>query len=159
MSRLPANLKVDVESLGDQGPPHGPPVLEFYNLPVRLAAVVLAPAGLGRELPPEERMAALLEAVIPGLDQVAELHRPLVRRWPNQVSASGFAHSVFQQARNCPARAARARRGPPWPARASSLGQPVMVGLVLHAAKPNSLGQTIIEAEHQWLGCLRVRWN
>ena len=96
---LPPDLTVEVETLGDQGPPDGPPVLEFYNLPMRLAAVVLAPAGLGRELPPDDQLAPLLDSIIPGLDKVAALHRPLVRRWPNQVSATGFAHVFFNNAK------------------------------------------------------------
>jgi hypothetical protein len=158
VARLPANLTVDVESLGDQGPPDGPPVLEFYNLPVRLAAVVLAPAGLGRELPSDAQIGHLLDAMIPGLDKVAELHRPLIRRWPNQLSTTGFAHLFFSSAKL----PGTGGKGTPWSSAAGSckfLGKPVMIGLVLRAAKPNSLGQTIIEAEHQWLGCLRVRWN
>ena len=51
-ARLAPDLTVEVAALPDRGPPEGPPVLEFYNLPVRLAAVVLAPVGPGRELPP-----------------------------------------------------------------------------------------------------------
>ena len=158
VAALPPNLTVDVETLGDQGPPVGPPTLEFYNLPMRLAAVVLAPAGLGRELPSDDLLGPLLESLIPGLDKVAELHRPLVRRWPNQLSATGFAHVFFNNAKL----PGTSGKGTPWSSVAGAckfLGKPIMVGLVLCAAKPNSLGQTIIEAEHQWLGCLRVRWN
>jgi hypothetical protein len=36
-------------------------------------------------------------------------------------------------------------------------GQPLMAGLVLRAAQPNSIGQTVIESEPMWLGCLRVK--
>ena len=53
-------------------------------------------------------------------------------------------------------------KGSPWSSVAGVFkvkGQPVMAGLVLRAAEPNSLGQTIVEEEHQWLGCLRVRWS
>jgi hypothetical protein len=155
---LPADLKVEIEALGDQGPPPGPPVVELYNLPMRLAAVVLAPAGLGRELPPDDQLLPLLESIIPGLDKVAELHRPLVRRWPNQLSANGFAHLFFNNARL----PGTGGKGTYWSSVAGVFkvrGQPMMAGLVLRAEKPNSLGQTIIDAEHQWLGCLRVRWN
>jgi hypothetical protein len=153
-----ADLRIDLESLGNQGPPEGFPVLELYNLPVRLAAVVLAPAGLGRELPPGEQLMHALEAIIPGLDKIAETHRPLVCRWPNQLSATGFAHLFFANAKL----PGTAGKGTPWSSVAGVFkahGEPVMAGLVLRAAKPNSLGQTIIDTEHQWLGCLRVRWN
>jgi hypothetical protein len=155
---LPADLSINVAELGEQGPAEGMPTLEFYNLPVRLAAIVVAPAGLGRDLPPDDQLAPLLEALLPGLDKVAERDRPVVRRWPNQVSASGFAHLFFINAKL----PGTGGKGTPWSSAAGSfkyLGRPVMAGLVLRAAKPNSLGQTIIEAEHQWLGCLRVRWS
>ncbi len=157
-SPLRADLKVEVAALEDRGPPEGPPVFEFYNLPVRLAAVVLAPVGVGRELPPDDQLAPLLDALIPGLDKVAALHRPLIRRWPNQVSARGFAHLFFNHARL----PGVGGKGTVWSSVAGvvKIGeQPVMAGLVLRAAAPNSLGQTVIDAEHQWLGCLRVKWS
>lgn len=155
---LRADLNVEVAALADVGPPQGPPTLEFYNLPVRLAAVVLAPVGVSRELPPEEQLPAILDAVAPGLDKVAALHRPLIRRWPNQVSARGFAHLFFNHARL----PGTAGKGTVWSSAAGLVkigDEPIMAGLVLRAAAPNSLGQTVIDAEHQWLGCLRVKWD
>jgi len=151
-------LRIAVSALGDEGPPPGPPTLEFYNLPVRLAAVILAAAGRSGELPAEEETDRLLEAIIPGLDKIAELHRPLIRRWPNQLSARGFAHLVFNNVRL----PGLGGKGTPWSAAAGVFkfhARPVMAGLILRAAAPNSLGQFIIETEHQWLGCLRVRWD
>src|SRR5687768_13676507 len=47
----PPDLRVNIDALGDHGPPPAPPALELYNLPVRLAAVVLAPTGRGAQLP------------------------------------------------------------------------------------------------------------
>jgi len=112
---LSPDLTVLVANLGNDGPPQGLPALELYNLPVRLAAVVLAPVGRGRDLPPNEQLPTLIEAIVPGLDKVAALHRPLVRRWPNQVSAR-VSPICFSATRSCPATAARARRGRRWPA-------------------------------------------
>lgn len=155
---LRADLNVEVAALADVGPPQGPPTLELYNLPVRLAAVVLAPVGVSRELPSEEQLPAMLDAVAPGLDKVAALHRPLIRRWPNQVSARGFAHLFFNHARL----PGTAGKGTVWSSVAGLVkvgDEPIMAGLVLRAAAPNSLGQTVIDAEHQWLGCLRVKWD
>lgn len=155
---LRSDLNVEVAALEDVGPPDGPPTLEFYNLPVRVAAVVLAPVGVSRELPPEDELSTLLDAIAPGLDKVAELHRPLVRRWPNQVSARGFAHLFFNHAKL----PGTAGKGTVWSSVAgiAKIGdEPIMVGLVLRAAAPNSLGQAVIDAEHQWLGCLRVKWD
>jgi hypothetical protein len=155
---LAPDLKILIAELGNEGPPQGPPALELYNLPVRLAAVVLAPVGRVSDLPPDEQFPALIEAIIPGLDQVTALHRPLIRRWPNQVSARGFAHLFFANAKL----PGDGGKGSPWSSVAGVFkvkGRPLMAGLVLRAAQANSLGQTIIEEEHQWLGCLRVRWT
>ena len=155
---LTPDLKILIAELGNGGPPPGLPVLELYNLPVRLAAVVLAPVGRVSDLPPHDQLPTLIEAIIPGLDKMASSHRPLIRRWPSQVSARGFAHLFFANAKL----PGDGGKGSPWSSVAGMFkvkGQPVMAGLVLRAAGPNSLGQTIIEEEHQWLGCLRVRWS
>jgi hypothetical protein len=152
------DLRIEVADLGEAGPPPGPPFLELYNLPMRLAAIVLAPVGRTSELPPDEELSPLIEAIVPGLDRVTALHHPLVRRWPNQVSANGFAHLFFNHARL----PGDGGKGTPWSSMAGvfkAKGKPVMAGLIFRAADPNSLGQTIIESEHQWLGCLRVRWT
>src|SRR5690242_308820 len=46
----PIPLTIDAAALGNEGPPVGGPRLELYHLPVRLAAVVIAPTG--RTVPP-----------------------------------------------------------------------------------------------------------
>jgi hypothetical protein len=155
---LTPDLQLDVESLGEFGPPLGLPFLEFYNLPMRLAAVVLAPVGRTGELPAEDELLPLIGAVVPGLDKIASLHSPLIRCWPSQVSARGFAHAFFNHARL----PGDGGKGTAWSSMAGMFklkGQPVMAGLIFCAAEPNNLGQTIIDAEYQWLGCLRVRWS
>ena len=99
-----------------------------------------------------------MDAIVPGLDKVAALHRPLVRRWPHQVSARGFAHLFFS---NVVLPGARGK-GTPWSSVAGIVklhNQPVMAGLVLQAARPNGFGQTIVDSEEKWLACLRVKWN
>ena len=152
------DLKIDLTMLEDSGPPTGFPMVEFYNVPMRLAAVVMAPAGRVRELPSDDQIVRYLDAVVPGLDEVAALHRPVVRRWANQVSARGFAHLFFINAQL----PGTAGKGTPWTSVAGVFkvqGQPVMVGLVLRADRPNSFGQTIIDSEDKWIGCLRVKWS
>jgi hypothetical protein len=152
----PPVLPIDLSMMGDEGPPKGPPVLEFYHLPMRLAAVVLAPVGRVRELPPEDELPKLFDAIVPGLDRVAAVHRPLVRRWPSQLSARGFAHILFAQVQL----PGDGGKGTPWSAVAGVFkvqGQPIMAGLVLRAASPNGLGQVVIDSEEKWLGCLRVK--
>jgi len=149
-------LKIDVMSLGSGGPPQEGPTLELLNTPVRLAAVVLAPAGRVRELPSPEQLPEVYEAVTPGLDAVVQSHDPVIRRWPPQMSASGFAHMFFQHVRL----PGEAGKGTPWSSiggLAKIEGQPVMVGLVLRTASPSSHAQYIIDSEDKWLGMLRVK--
>jgi hypothetical protein len=153
---LPPELRIDLAKLVNEGPPAGPPVLEFYNLPMRLAGIVLAPVGRLRELPTTAELPVVFEEVLPGLELVVKLHQPLVRFWPNQVSTRGFANAFFSNVRLPGA----AGKGSPWSAVAGTFkyeGAPMMIGLVLRAAAPNSLGQVIVHAEHEWLGCLRVK--
>jgi hypothetical protein len=147
---------IDVQALVDQGPPAGPPTLEFYNLPVRLAALTLAPVGRSNRLPPPEELSDLYESLLPGLTQIVNLHQTLIRPWPNQFSTRGFAQSFFQNARwpgdHC--------KGTPWSAVAGIFkhnNQPYMAALVLRAAAPNRLGHVTLSTEFDWLGCLRVR--
>ncbi len=151
-----SDLAIDVMALGSQGPPPGAPVLEFYNTPVRLAAVVLAPAGRVRELPPDEDLADTFDAILPGLARVVDTHRPLVRRWPPQMSAKGFAHTVFQHCRL----PGEGGKGSPWSTAAGLFkieGQPLMAALIVRTSQPTNHGQHIIEAPEGWLACLRVK--
>ncbi len=156
---LPAqvpDLAIDVMALGTAGPPSDAPVLEFYNVPVRLAAVVVAPAGRVRDLPPLNQLGDYYDAVVPGLSRVVATHRPLVRRWPSQLSARGFAHTFFGHARL----PGEGGKGTPWCSAAGLAkieGQPFMVGLVMRTATPSSHGQEIIPSEEHWLRILRVR--
>jgi len=149
-------LKIDVMALGNAGPPAEGPTLELLNVPVRLAAVVLAPAGRVRDLPPPSELHDLYEAIVPGLTRVVGSHQPLVRRWPAQVSAQGFAHMFFQHVRL----PGEAGKGTPWSSiggLAKVEGQPFMVGLVLRTESPSSHAQYIIDSEEKWLGMLRVK--
>ncbi len=94
-----AGMRIDVMALGTHGPPPDGPVLEFFGTPVRLAAIVIAPAGRVRDLPPPEDMADILDAIVPGLARIVSAHRPLAKRWPPQFSSKGFAHMFFQYVR------------------------------------------------------------
>jgi hypothetical protein len=152
----PDELALDVSVLPDLPPPLGPPVLEFYHIPVRLAAVVLAPVGRVRELPSREELPEVIDSIVPGLDQIAVAHRPLVRSWPRQLSSRGFASALFQNLRF----PADEKDRSVWSAVAGVFrfgDEPIMAGLVLRAETPNRFGNYVMEDEHQWLGILRVR--
>jgi hypothetical protein len=147
---------VDLAALGEFGPPAGFPVLEFYHVPMRLAAVVLAPAGAGRELPPADRLGELIDSVVPGLAAVVAAHRPPIRLWPSQVSISGFAHKFF---RKTPL-PGDGGKGTPWCSVAGVFeykDQPYLIGLILRAETNNSHSQYAIEQPTKWLDLLRVK--
>lgn len=147
---------IDVASLGEQGPAAAGPALEHYNVPVRLAAIVLAPTGRVGGLPTAGELSDLIDNIVPGLAQVTAAHQPLIRRWPPQLSAEGFARTVFTQVRL----PGDGGKGSPWCSVAGRLrvaGVTFMAGLILRAAAANNFGQTIIEKEHEWLGVLRVK--
>lgn len=150
------DLTIDVTSLCQGSLPIGSPTLEFYHLPVRLAAIVLAPVGRVRRLPPSEQLTEVIDMIVPGLGEVAVAHRPLVRLWPGQVSVRGFANTFFSHAKLPGDRG----KGTRWSSVAGMFkieGQPLMAALVLRTDSPNSLGQVVIDAEQKWLGCLRVK--
>lgn len=152
----PVDLRVNIEALDNSAPHADWPSLELYNLPVRLAAVVLAPTGRGSELPAGMEVAKLLDNIVPGLAQIALLHEPLVRRWPAQLSTQGFSHTLFSNLRL----PGDHGKGTPWSVIAGRFevgGQNILAGLVLCAAGPNSLGQFVIERPGQWLDLLRVK--
>ncbi len=150
------DLTIDVAALGEDGPAVEEPILEHYNVPVRLAAVVLAPTGRVSELPPIDQLPALVDYVVPGLGRVIATHRPLIRRWPPQLSAEGFARTVFAHAKLPGSRG----KGSPWCTMAGRFKieqQTFMIGLIMVAATANNFGESVIEKEHEWLGVLRIK--
>ncbi len=157
---LPAELTIDVAELCPGGVPQGPPAagptLEFYNLPVRLLAVVIAPVGRLRQPPRGEELPEVIDCILPGLDRINAAHRPAVRVWPRQMSVRGFAHSFFTHVKLPDERTKKN----PWSMVAGLFkvdDQPMMAGLVLQTDKPNRHGQYVMEREEDWLGILRIR--
>ena len=136
---LSRDLKFDVAALGDLGLPTGPPVLEFYNLPVRLAAVVLAPVGPGRRIAAGQINSRRCSMrLVPGLDKVVALHRPLLAPLAQPSQFAGFRPRLLQQR----SAARRGGKGTPWSSVAGVFklaGQPVMAGLVVRAPAAQQL--------------------
>jgi len=148
-------LEIDYRSLGDKGPPAGPLKLEFLGIPVRLAAVVLAPSGRLGNLPPEQDMPELFSSIIPGLEQVVNVHEPLIRLWPRQLSHRGFAQKFFAKVRL----PGEFGAGTPWCSVAGELryrGVSMLAGLVLRSATANHYGQKRVEQPYDWHQCLRI---
>ncbi|MHC4405264.1 MAG: hypothetical protein ACYTG0_36925 [Planctomycetota bacterium] len=150
------DLSIDIGTLGTAGPPPGPPMLEHYYVPVRLAAVVLSPAGRAHRLPPPAQLGRIYEAIVPGLAEVVAVHEPLIRRWPEQLSTSGFAHAMFRHVKL----PGDGGKGTAWCSAAGMVkigNQSVMVGLVMRSDGANNFGQLMIKRETQWLDVLRVK--
>ncbi len=150
------DLSIDVTALAAEGPPAAGPSLLYYGVSARLVAIVLAPLGRDRELPRADQFPGALDGIVPNLSQVAAAHRPLVRRWTNQLSARGFGHLFFASAKL----PGRGGKGTEWCSVAGMFtveGQPLMAGIVLRTAKPTNLGQRIVAEEAQWLDVLRTR--
>ncbi len=150
------DLTIDVMSLGADGPQAGAVELQLRNVPVRLAAIVVAPAGRVRELPPLNRLSDIFDAIIPGLAGVVSSHKTLIRRWPAQLSTRGFAHTFFQHVRL----PGEGGKGTPWSSAAGVCkieGQPVMAGLLFRTEGPSSHGQDIVEDNAQWLSLLQIK--
>ncbi len=150
------DLSLDVEALPAEGPPPGGPQLTFYSLPVRLAAVVLAPVGIESELPAERALAEVVDQLVPGLMEVLVAHQPVFCRWPPQVSTQGFTKAFFSNV----ALPGDRGRGTPWCSVAGKFeaeGRPYLVGLVCRAERPNSYGQVVVEKLGGWLDVLQAR--
>lgn len=150
------DLSISIESLGEMGPPPTPPVLEMFGVPVRLAAVVVAPVGTARELPPLNRMDELYDAIVPGLSRVIAAHRSQVHRWPPQLSSRGWYHLFFSQAKL----PGDGGKDTCWCSVAGPVRfekQPIMAGLVLRTAEPDTYGEETVEEEAQWHRMLQVK--
>ena len=154
--RLEPGLAIDVAQLSADPPPKSGPGLAFYNLPVRLVAIVLAPAGRAGTIPDAGGMPSLLDAIVPGLADVVAAHDPVRLRWPEQLSGSGFAHSFFVHARL----PGNSGKGTPLSSAAgmakTHLGS-VMVAMIVRTERPNSYGQQILETEGDWLRAFQTR--
>jgi len=150
------DLSIDVAALGDRGPPSQGPRLEFYGTPVRLAVFVVAPAGRDGSLPAGGQLGQLVEQLVPGLTAILQSQQPLIRRWPGQLSSSGFIHAFF----NHVALPGDRGKSTAWCSVAGKFradGQVYLAGLVACAADANGLGQLEIQHEGQWNDVVRIK--
>jgi hypothetical protein len=151
-----AHLREDLAVLG---PPPGEPGsrrLLVDGVPARLRLVVVAPTGHeALDADPLADIGVFLERLLPGLGAVAAADKPVVRKWPAQLSKAGFAPK-FQQLVQMPDAPGQASR---WvvlagPARASL--RQFLLGLALYADGPTHLGRRVIP-EDRWTWSLRVQ--
>jgi hypothetical protein len=150
------DLRIDVAALPAQGPPDVGPQLEFYGTPVRLAVLVLAPAGRNNPLPAEGDLPAVLDDLLPSFTAVVAAHQSLIRLWPYQLSTQGFVSSFFANVRLPGDRG----KGTPWCAVAGRFeagNQQFLAGLVCVSRRPNSLSQVTVAHVGQWMDVLRIK--
>ena len=150
------NLSIDIEALPVVSPTDSDLRLDFYGVPVVISVLVIAPVGRGVILPAKTRMSQFMENLVPGMMEVLSSHRPLFRRWPEQLSTRGFVHAVF----NNLALPGDRGKGTPWcsvAGRFESDGRHYLAALVCRSERPNGLGQIEIQHAGQWIDILRVR--
>ena len=150
------NLAIDLNSLEAGGPPSDGPIFEFYGTPVRLVVLILAPAGRGTHFPPKEQLREVVDLLIPNLAVILDSHKPIYRRWPEQLSSQGFVQSFFNNLQLPGDRG----KGTPWCSVAGRFDTPygqLLAGLVCRTNAPNGLSQTLIEHEGKWNDTLRVK--
>jgi len=147
---------IQLASLPAGPPPAGGAQLEVYNMPMRLALLVLAPVGREGQIPPNEQLPQVVDSIAPNLMQVLNDQQPEFRRWPPQLSSQGFSQIFFNKVQL----PGDAGKNTPWCALAGRFDTPAgpcLAGLVCLADKANSLGQVAVAQSGQWLDILRVK--
>lgn len=137
------------------GPPAGAPRLACYQIPMRLALVVIAPLGRNTVFAVEGGLPATVEQIAAGLGRVVTAHQTRVTLWPPQISSTGFATTFFGAARLPGLKG----KGTPWCAiagRAQLGDRTLMVGMILCGDEPNNLGQITLSDEYGWREVLHV---
>lgn len=150
------DLTLRIEDLVPGGPAGDGPVLELLNVPVRIAAIIVAPVGRATAAPSNGEVLKILDDIVPKLGAVAKRHQPRIVHWPFQISAQGFANNFFTNVRL----PGNKGKGSPWcsmSGRCESDDHKYMIGLVFCADAQNGLGQLIVERDSQWLDMLRVK--
>lgn len=154
VSTTDESLVIELSALPAAEP--GATRLTVYHVPVRLAVVVIAPLGRESDPPTHSEVPKLLDRVVPGLASVLSHDQTIVKIWPRQLSATGFAPSLMRHVRL----PGDNGRGTPWclvAGRTTFGDASFAVGLALGADCPNNLGLIAVESEHQWLDVVRMR--
>ncbi len=156
--------KIELQRLPTAGPPATGPRVELYNVPMRLAVVVVAPLGRGGQAPTQSQIPGIVEAAVPGIKHVVAAHQPLLRIMPPQLSAKGFAHVVFAKLQlpgiDAEGETDAQGKGTPWSMVAGKIdvgGRKLLAAMVLRADKPNGVGGVMLENENQWLDVVKIR--
>ena len=145
---------LNVSLLDAEGPPPTGIQLTAHGTPVRIAVLVVAPAGRGQNQLDENLMNILVEELVPGIGQFISRDVPMTDMWPAQMSTQGFVNTFMSQIQ-LPDRG----RGNRWSALAGRITAEeggFLVGMALCAAKPTGLSEYTVEHDGQWSEILRV---
>lgn len=146
----PTTQTLTLAELGERGVPSTGPRIIFRNVPVRLAALVIAPMGRTGPIPDVGELPAMVDLMLPGLASIVAAHRPTVQGWGSQSSVPGFTSAFFGQA-SLPGKLIGI--GTPWTAVAGTYrygGARFAIGVILRADAPNNIGEIIINDEAEW---------
>jgi hypothetical protein len=142
--------------LTTEGPTGNGPHIYLHGVRLCPAIVVIAPVGRGSPLPQADELPALFEQVVPGLSRVLTTQSAKIKLWPPQLSVQGFVQAFFTHYRLPGDRG----KGTSWCLAAGKIeagGRPLLLGLALAAAAPNSLSQFVVQHEAEWPRLLEIR--
>ncbi len=132
----------------------GPRRLTVEGLPVRVRLIVVAPVGRSRPIDPES-VNDLLNNVVRGLKEIIQKDKPRIRVWGPQLSNTGFA-PIFHRLAETQTEDGEASHWVLVAGPASAAGQPILLGLAVHADEANELGKLTVSAE-RWAETVRVQ--
>jgi hypothetical protein len=147
---------VDVRGMPSHGPPPDGPQLTCYGEPIRLALLVIAPIGRDRNLPSNDAMPGIVEAIVPGLMPIIVRDQPQFHRWPAQLSVHGFCQAFS----SCFPLPGNRGKGTPWcsiAGRGEHQEGGYLLGLVGCGSRPIHLGHVEITSAGKWFDVLRLR--
>lgn len=145
------------ENLADFPPPPGAPGprrLSVHANPVRLRLVIVAPIGRDNTID-AAAVEAELDKVQKGLGALCKQDKPRVRVWPAQMSNQGFA-PTFHRLVEKPEADGKPSRWVLMAGPTPSKPRPILLGLVLWADEPNTMGRLTLKPE-QWAEALRFQ--
>ena len=133
-------------------PKAGTHQLQFEGQAVRLRFVVLTG---GKTVELDNDMAeGVLQSVVHGLGEVADLDKPRIKIWPPQLSHAGFAATFFRHV-DRPEPVGKPSRWILAAGPAKVGGRQMLVGLAMLASESSTRGNVSLDAE-DWTDMLRI---
>ncbi|MDD3469537.1 MAG: hypothetical protein PHE53_06095, partial [Thermoguttaceae bacterium] len=142
--------------------------ITIYGVPLRLAAIIVAPAGNQRNIANYAELLESFEQAVPGFARVLKTHKPKIVPWGAQLSTTGFAAKFhanvpLPEANELSANSEQEyglQNGSHWcsvvgPMRRGE--QTLLVGLVLHCETLTTVGRCAAENPQLWRTFCTIR--